>query len=340
MPSDLASVTERMDLRPFNTLSLPASAQYFATFSSLSEMLSLLRWAERRALPLRVLGGGSNVLMRPTIAGLVLRSAMRTIRHLHSSDDHCWVAVDAGVDWHDWVVASRRWGFGLENLALIPGTVGAAPIQNIGAYGVEVADCIEHVEGIQRSTQQWHRWSACACRFGYRDSIFKNELAGDVIITRVVFRLSRRFSPNLSYGPLQSLQEQHDLTPEQLVDAICRIRRSKLPDPASIPNAGSFFKNPLVAKALALSLLQQYPTMPVYWQSNGQAKLAAGWLIEQAGWRGRGLPHVQMHEQQALVLTTDGHANLADVEALQQVVQAAVQSQFAVTLEPEPQHFG
>ncbi|MBE0483730.1 MAG: UDP-N-acetylmuramate dehydrogenase [Bacterioplanes sp.] len=336
-PSDIHTNT---DLRLHNTLSLPAKAEFFATFHSVPELLSILRWTEQHELPLRILGGGSNVLMRPLVSGVVLRSGMRAIQPLNNDGSHCWVAVDAGVNWHDWVVASRTWGFGLENLALIPGTVGASPIQNIGAYGVEVADCIEHVEGIQRSTQQWHRWSANDCRFGYRDSLFKHELADDVIITRVVFRLSKHFQPTLSYGPLQSLQEQHDLTPEQLVDAICRIRRSKLPDPASIPNAGSFFKNPLVSNQVAQSLLQQYPTMPVYWQPNNQAKLAAGWLIEQVGWRGRGLSHAKMHDQQALVLTTDGNASLADVEALQVAVQGAVMSQFSVTLEPEPQYFG
>lgn len=329
-----------VDLRDYNTLRLPATADYFATFHSVSELLTLLQWAARQALPVRVLGGGSNVLVRNRVAGVVLCSAMRSVRPLYRNDAYCWVAVDAGLGWHDWVVASREWGFGLENLALIPGTVGAAPIQNIGAYGVDVAECIEHVEGIQRSTQQWRRWSADECRFGYRDSIFKQELAQDVIITRVVFRLSRQFKPSLTYGPLLALPSQDTLTAEQLVDAVCNIRLSKLPDPKIIPNAGSFFKNPIVPFDVAYALQQQYPTMPCYVQPNAQVKLAAGWLIEQAGWRGRGLPHVRMHDQQALVLTTDGNARLADVDALQRAVKHAVAEQFAVTLEPEPQYFG
>ena len=324
------------DLRTLNTLQLPARAEAFARFSSVSELLSLLDRAAANGLPLRVLGGGSNILLANNVPGLVLQSAMTGVQVLSRTAEYCRVAVDAGMNWHEWVEQSIAYGHGLENLALIPGTVGAAPVQNIGAYGVEVADCLEAVCGIQLSTRQWRCFSAAECRFAYRDSVFKHELAGDFIITKVVFRLARQFQPQLNYGPLAQLQPA---TAQGLIDAVCAIRRSKLPDPALIPNAGSFFKNPLVSAELAQQLTAQYPALPRYPQADGRSKLAAGWLIEQAGWKGRWLGPVRMHDQQALVLTTNGKATYADVAALRDAVAASVQQQFGVLLEPEPQEF-
>lgn len=324
------------DLRALNTLQLPAQAEAFARFSSVSELLSLLDSAAANRLPIRILGGGSNILLANNVPGLVLQSAMTGVQVLSRSADYCRVAVDAGMNWHQWVEQSIAYGHGLENLALIPGTVGAAPVQNIGAYGVEVADCLEAVYGLQLSTRQWRWFSAADCRFAYRDSVFKHELAGDFIITKVVFRLSQRFQPQLNYGPLAQLQPA---TPQELIEAVCAIRRSKLPDPALIPNAGSFFKNPLVSAERAEQLTAHYPALPRYPQADGRSKLAAGWLIEQAGWKGRWLGPVRMHDQQALVLTTNGQATYADVAALRDAVVASVQQQFGVLLEPEPQVF-
>ena len=324
------------DLQHLNTLRLPARAEAFARFTSPSELLTLLDYAAQQQWPVRVLGGGSNILLADNIPGLVLQPAMMAIRCLEINDVYCRVAVDAGMNWHDWVVQSIQYGHGLENLALIPGTVGAAPVQNIGAYGVEVADCLEAVYGIQLSTRQWRWFSGAECRFSYRDSVFKQELAGDFMITRVVFRLQRQFRPRLEYGPLAQLQE---VTPVSLIDAVCSVRRSKLPDPAHIPNAGSFFKNPVVSVEQAQQLRLQHPALPQYPQDNGYTKLAAGWLIEQAGWKGRWQGPVRMHDQQALVLTTDGSATFNHVAALRDAVVASVQKTFGVTLEPEPQVF-
>lgn len=333
-------IAYQQDLTQLNTLRLPCQAYALARFSSRSELLDYLDAARQNAWSVRVLGGGSNVLFTQPIDGLVLQSAMTSICLLHEDSDYRWVAVDAGVNWHEWVKRSVAYGHGLENLALIPGSVGAAPVQNIGAYGVEVAQCIDQVEGVQLSTGQWRVLSAPECRFGYRDSVFKHELQQDFIITRVVFRLARVFAPQLQYGPLQQwAQQSASVTPDALMAEICRIRQSKLPDPSVIPNAGSFFKNPLVSQATAKALLQRFPDVVHYPQGTQGVKLAAGWLIERSGWKGRWLGNAGMHKDQALVLVTNGRATYDDVLALQQEVIASVKEGFGVELEPEPQPF-
>lgn len=327
------------DLSLKNTLRLPARADALGIFPSIDAFVELINWAENAGRSLRVLGSGSNVLMTSDVTGLVVQSAMTQIRPLHEDEQYTYVSVDAGVEWHQWVLESTRYGSGLENLALIPGTVGAAPVQNIGAYGVEVGDCLDSVVGYQLSTRQFRTLSASECRFGYRESVFKRELKQDFVVLRVVFRLHKVFSPVLSYGPIAEWAKQSVVTPQSLIAEICRVRASKLPDPAKIPNAGSFFKNPLVSTAIADRLQQRYPQMPQYRQADGGVKLAAGWLIEQAGWKGRWLGPVGMHKDQALVLVTDGSAAYADVELLVARVQTDVESMFEVRLEPEPQPF-
>lgn len=321
-----------------NTLALSARARFFARYHSVSELLAWLAWAQKRQVPVLAIGAGSNVLAPAEVPALVLQSAMQQHYLLHSDKQHVWVVAEAGLNWHDWVLSSTEYGHGLENLALIPGSVGAAPIQNIGAYGVELADCLAWVEGIRLSCQQLTRWDNPACRFGYRDSVFKRELRGDLVITRVCFRLSRTFAPQLSYGPLAQWSAGRAVNSAELIDEVCRIRQSKLPDPGQLANAGSFFKNPVVSALQVAELLQRFPDMPHY-PAIGGVKLAAGWLIERTGWKGKRLGVVGMHDQQALVLVNHGGARLADVEALSRQVQADVWSQFAVTLEPEPQRF-
>ncbi|WP_430462406.1 UDP-N-acetylmuramate dehydrogenase [Thalassolituus sp. LLYu03] len=332
------------DLRSLNTLRLPGVADAFASFASVSELLTLLDDAERLGLGIKVLGGGSNVLLAGDIHALVIQSAMTRVQVLSQTDAVVRVAVDAGKVWHDWVVESIACGHGLENLALIPGSVGAAPVQNIGAYGVEVAQCLESVVGLQLSTRQLRVLSAGECGFGYRDSVFKRELSRDFVILRVVFRLQRVFQPELSYGPLRQWAdnmkaESSDVTPAALIREVCAIRSSKLPSPAEIPNAGSFFKNPVVPTHMGQALKARYPALPVYPQADGSFKLAAGWLIEQAGWKGKWLGNAGMHTEQALVLVTNGQASYGDVTALKDAVIRDVAERFAVVLEPEPQPF-
>ncbi len=335
------------DLQPLNTMALPSVAQVFAQFETVGQLLSLLDLADQKGWGITVIGGGSNVLLAPYIPGLVIQSANTSVHGLRQSDDASYVRVGAGKNWHQWVCESPEYGHGLENLALIPGTVGAAPIQNIGAYGVEVDRVIDCVDGLHIRSRQLVRLDGAACRFGYRDSLFKRELAGDFVVLSVAFRLQKRFSPTLSYGPLARWAEcikataSSTLSSDALIDAVCSIRRQKLPDPDTLPNSGSFFKNPMIDQANLETLIQQHPDLPHYPAATpGQRKLAAGWLIEQCGWKGKPLGPVLMHKQQALVMTNPDEGTLADVFALQAVVQSAVLAQFGVALEAEPSVIG
>ncbi|TNC85432.1 MAG: UDP-N-acetylenolpyruvoylglucosamine reductase [Thalassolituus sp.] len=325
-----------------NTLGLESTAQFFAPFQTIEELRELSRWARERDLPLHVLGGGSNVLMPEYVKGLVVQSTADGVRLVEQNNDSVVVDVDAGKNWHQWVGESIALGHGLENLALIPGTVGASPVQNIGAYGVEVSDLIVSVKGYHLSRDEERTLFAQECSFGYRDSVFKRDLNSDFIICSVRFKLSRAFSPNLSYAPLNSLQaKENSLTAQMLIDTVCAVRSSKLPDPVVTPNAGSYFKNPVVPESKAQQLRSVHPQLPVYPQTNTTyCKLAAGWLIEQCGFKGKAFGPVAMYSKQALVLTAEKGAGLSDVHALQKRIQNTVAEKFGVTLEPEPQIFG
>lgn len=342
-------ISNQFDLSALNTLSLPGKAEHFCRFTSSSELLSLLRYAKKETLKVKVLGGGSNIILQSQVSGLVVQSAMQRVTKL--SEDGCFVTyvVDAGLNWHQWVLKSIELGaYGLENLALIPGTVGASPVQNIGAYGVEVGQLIAEVRGIQLSTGQWMAFSAKQCNFSYRDSVFKQQFKNDFIITQVVFKLSKVFEPQISYAPLkkmagQALVEKGVLSARQVASWVVDVRNSKLPNPAEIPNAGSFFTNPIIDKAQVDVLLEQFPSMPVYpvvQSSRNEVKVAAGWLIDQCGWKGKSLGLAKMHDQQALVLTLQAGAGQQDLLGIQQAVQADVLARFGVQLQPEPQPFG
>ena len=343
----------QFDLSKSNTLSLPGEAQYFSRFSSISELNFLLQQAKSRNLPIKVLGGGSNIIVQPQVAGLVVQSAMQSIKKLSENNKTVTYAVDAGLNWHQWVMKSIELGaYGLENLALIPGSVGASPVQNIGAYGVEVGHLIEEVRGVQLSTRQWMSFSKNECHFSYRNSRFKQQFKNDFLITQVIFKLSKEFKPQVKYAPLNNMAEQAlkdgiVLTSTTLADWVVQVRNSKLPDPAKIPNAGSFFTNPIIKKAFADSLLEKFPRMPVYTVGHSlnsrltqDVKVAAGWLIDQCGWKGRSLGLAKMHDQQALVLTLQKGASQQDLLEIQQAVQADVLSKFGIQLHPEPQSFG
>ena len=348
------------DLSKLNTLSLSGTAQCFSRFESISELLTLLAYADKQQLNIKILGGGSNMIVQPKVTGLVVQSAMEGIEKLSESDDSVTYAIDAGLNWHRWVLTSIKLGaYGLENLALIPGTVGASPIQNIGAYGVEVGQCIEEVRGLQLSTGQWMSFSAAQCGFSYRDSIFKKQFLNDFLITKVIFKLSKIFKPQTAYAPLKQMAEQFVaetnvtqslsnqlLSAQQVVGWVIDVRNSKLPDPRNTPNAGSFFTNPIIPKSQADDLLTQFPSMPVYGvqgsiEGNEKlVKVAAGWLIDQCGWKGKALGLAKMHDQQALVLTLQPGATQQDLINIQQAVQADVKDKFGIQLHPEPQPFG
>lgn len=331
--------TAGVDLAPCNTLGLQARAQQLLRVRSLTQLEQAMAAADWNRQPRLVLGGGSNVVLPAFYPGTVLKIELGGRRLLDTEADNWLVEAAAGENWHDFVCWTLEQGWpGLENLALIPGTAGAAPIQNIGAYGVELAQRFAGLDAIELSTGERCSFDLEQCGFGYRDSIFKQQ-PGRWLVLAVRFRLPRPWQPVLTYA---ALREELELAPSaaptaaEIAAAVIRIRQRKLPDPAQLGNAGSFFKNPVVAAAHAAVLLQRFPTMPHYPQADGRTKLAAGWLIEQAGWKGRRLGPMGCYQQQALVLVNHGGAERADVERIAQQIEADVRHQFAIELEPEP----
>jgi UDP-N-acetylmuramate dehydrogenase len=286
-----------------------------------------------------ILGGGSNVLFTQDFDGVILHNQILGKELIKEDDEHVWVKVGAGENWHEWVMycLQNNWG-GIENLSLIPGSVGASPIQNIGAYGVELKDVFHSLEAIQMDTAKIQTFDRDSCQFGYRDSIFKRHAKGKFFICSVTFRLTKKHKLHTGYGAIRSELERMGVSDPGIQDisrAVIQIRQSKLPDPAEIGNGGSFFKNPVVEKALFESIQKQYPNMPHYPQPDGREKLAAGWLIEQAGWKGKRFGNYGVHKRQALVLVNYGGANGAHIVSMSKEIQADVKHQFGVTLEPE-----
>jgi UDP-N-acetylmuramate dehydrogenase len=332
-------VEPNVSLKPYNSFGVAASARWFAEARDDSDVFQALTYAAERQLPLQVLGGGSNLLLTRDIDALVLRMASRGIRVLQDDGERVVVESEAGEPWHPFVLWTLQQGFaGLENLSLIPGTVGAAPMQNIGAYGVELKDLFAGLTALDRQSGELREFDLAQCDFAYRDSVFKRE-AGRWVILRVRFALSRAAALHLDYGPVrQRLAEQGVATPTAMdvSRAICAIRAEKLPDPAQLGNAGSFFKNPLVTSEQAERLRAEQPGLVAYPQIDGRVKLAAGWLIEQAGWKGFRDGDAGVHRLQALVLVNYGQATGAQLLALAQRIQADVALRFAVELEMEP----
>lgn len=332
-------------LRAFNTFGVQATAKRFATVSSEHELLSWSASRERDAMPL-LIGGGSNLLFtHDVIEAPVLQLAPRGARVVFDEGDTVLVEAMAGEPWHAFVLWTLAQGLsGLENLSLIPGFVGAAPVQNIGAYGVEISESCDSVSTVDLNTGHSREFSNAECAFGYRDSVFKHgdtESRDRYAIMRVRFRLSRKFTPRLDYGDIKAQLERHGVTQPTASDvarAVIAIRQSKLPDPNKIGNAGSFFKNPVVEASVANELKARFPAMPQYAGKAG-VKLAAGWLIEQTGWKGRRLhpfSDAGVHSKHALVLINYGAATGVEICELAEAVRADVQETFGVTLEAEP----
>ncbi|TXG93187.1 MAG: UDP-N-acetylmuramate dehydrogenase [Rhodocyclaceae bacterium] len=334
-------------LRALNTLALPASATWLARIDDVRQLAALRADPRLAGRPRFILGGGSNIVLAGDFDGLMLQVAL-TGRACVAEDTDAWyVRAGAGESWHDFVQWTLAQGWpGLENLSLIPGTVGAAPIQNIGAYGLEVAERFHSLRAIDLVDGQERSFAASDCRFGYRDSVFKQEgwhRDGRFLIVDVTFRLPKRWQPVTRYADVANELAARDIaapTARDIADAVIAIRRRKLPDPATLPNTGSFFQNPLVDGAVAAALHTAHPALPQYPQADGRVKLAAGWLIEQAGWKGKDLGPAGMYEQQALVLVNRGGATGSDVCALAAAVQADVAARFGVTLVPEPIYLG
>ncbi len=327
-----------VSLRPFNTFGVDANAALYARIRSLEDLQRVL--ADRRVVgvPLLVLGGGSNVLFTQDFDGCVLKVAISGMQR--ADDGVRWlVQVGAGESWHALVEQLIDEGVpGLENLALIPGSVGAAPIQNIGAYGVELAERFDSLQAWNFATQSLQTLTAEECRFGYRDSAFKHE-PDPRLIVNVTFALPRRWEPVVGYTDVENeLRDRNIAQPQarDVFDAVVSIRRRKLPDPARVGNAGSFFKNPVISRADRSALIERHPSLVSYDIGGGRYKLAAGWLIDACGLKGAVRGRAAVYEKQALVLVNLGGASGAEILALAREVQEAVRARFNIELEPEP----
>ena len=334
-------------LQSYSTFGLSASCDSIELFTDVSSFLSIYNLIKNRTdNAIYILGGGSNSIFTNDFDGTVLVNEIKGISHF-DTESHHFLRVGAGENWHDFVTLcmSEKW-YGFENLALIPGSVGACPIQNIGAYGVEVNTLIDKVECVFLETGEQVVLTNKDCQFGYRDSVFKHELANKVLITHVNFKLPKHYELETSYGELAALSEP---TPEKIYSKVIEIRKSKLPDPTELGNAGSFFKNPVVSQAVYQGIAQEYESVPHFVVSgsaelssivNEQIKIPAAWLIDQAGFKGKTLNKVRCHPTQPLVLTNLGGATGSDVIAMAKDIIASVHEKFGIQLEPEVRLLG
>lgn len=330
-------VEQHTSLLDLNTFHIRASANRFIRISEAEQLRDFLKSSAGEEY--LVLGGGSNILFTRDVKGAVLKMDIRGISLVKEDDQHVYVRAGAGENWHSLVLytISRNWG-GLENLSLIPGSVGAAPIQNIGAYGVELKDVFFELEAYDRVADRVYSFGLNDCAFGYRDSFFKSAGKGRYIILQVTLMLRKHPALNTGYGAIrEELQKMGVSKPsiQTISQAVINIRRSKLPDPAEIGNAGSFFKNPVVSHATFESLSKTHPDMPVYPHGEGAVKLAAGWLIEQCGWKGYRKGDAGVHQRQALVLVNYGQATGEEIFNLSEEIIASVKKQFGISLERE-----
>jgi len=327
---------KKFQLKKLNTFGIAAEAELFVAVCSLEELREALG---RNVSPVHILGGGSNVLLRGNLTGLVIKNEIGGIEVVEESPDSALVAVGGGVNWHElvcWAIGQNLGG--IENLSLIPGCAGAAPIQNIGAYGVELKDVFHHLEAVGLTTGEVRIFDHEECRFGYRDSVFKNELKGKYCISKIFLRLSKIHQLNTSYGDIQRVLAERGIespTIRDVGEAVTHIRQSKIPDPAEIGNAGSFFKNPEIGPAQFQQLKAAFPGMVHYGLPDGMVKIPAGWLIEQAGWKGKRFGDAGCHAKQALVLVNYGTASGAEILDLSKKIQASVEEKFGILLTPE-----
>ncbi|MFZ2989598.1 UDP-N-acetylmuramate dehydrogenase [Ideonella sp.] len=329
-----------VSLKPYNTFGLPAVAGQLVRIVSDADVRAILDHPQLGRAPKFVLGGGSNVILTRDMPELVLKIEVKGLQKVAETADAVIVEAGAGESWHDLVAWTLDQGWpGLENMALIPGTVGAAPVQNIGAYGMELQDRFESLDTVDLVTGRTVTMRADQCQFSYRDSVFKRELAGRSVITRVRFRLPRPWQPVLGYLDLERrMAETGNRQPDArtVFDWVCAIRRAKLPDPALIGNVGSFFKNPIVTPEQCRDIIARDPHVVHYPLDDGSFKLAAGWLIDACGWKGKTVGHAGVYEKQALVLVNRGGAIGSEVQTLALAIQESVYGRFGIRLEIEP----
>ncbi len=333
------NIQENVSLKPFNTFNIDARARYFCEVTSQQALLQLVPKLSSYK-KFMVLGGGSNVLFCGDYDGLII---LNQIKHqsFEPQNEHVIARFGGGENWHQCVLRTANQGFfGIENLALIPGTVGAAPVQNIGAYGVELKDVFLSLVAVNLITGQLENFTLDECHFGYRDSVFKQQAAGKYCITQVSLLLARHAQPKIGYGEIETEMRTRgltsdSLTPKIMCELISAIRKRKLPDPSQFPNAGSFFKNPIIGAQEHARLQQRFPKLISYPLSDGTFKLACGWLIDALGWKGKSLNGAKVHDQQALVLVNEGGGAVAVCDLARQI-QRAVYDEYGVLIEPEP----
>jgi UDP-N-acetylmuramate dehydrogenase len=336
-------IAENFSLKQYNTFGINASARYFSTFNSIEQLEELLAFKKpvtnnAAGMPL-ILGGGSNILLTKNVDGLVLKNEIKGIEKISENGEDVFIKAGAGENWHQLVTYCINNNFaGMENLSLIPGNVGASPMQNIGAYGVELKDVFYELEAFHLNEKKPVKFKLDDCQFGYRESVFKRKLKNQFVITSVTYRLSKAPHFNTSYGAIeQELQAMgiQTLSIQAVSQAVINIRRSKLPDPAVIGNAGSFFKNPEIDQERFEVLKKSFPNVIGYALNNGKVKLAAGWLIEQCGWKGYRKGDAGCHAKQALVLVNYGNATGEEIFKLSKEIIESVQQKFGVVLERE-----
>lgn len=326
------TIKENISLLPYNTFRMDVKAKMFAEYSSVDELRELLtKYRDEKILHI---GAGSNLLFTQDFDGLILHSGMRRARCVSEDAEHVWIEADNGLVLDELIAQLCDMGIsGMENLSHIPGEVGASAVQNVGAYGVEAKDVIEQVQCLSIADNQPLSLSNAECQFGYRDSIFKNELRGKVIVTHVVYKLDKHFEPKLDYGNLRS-EVSGTPTPMSVREAVIRIRQQKLPEVSQIGSAGSFFKNPIVAHELYDEIAQNYAHVP-HFDQDGGVKIPAAWLIEQCGWKGKTLGGAQCYPKQPLVLVNADHAMPRDIIDLAAAICADVKAKFGIEIHPE-----
>lgn len=331
-------IQSNVNLIAYNTFGIGVKAKHFAQFENLDALKSILK--NNLQEELLILGGGSNILFTKDFNGIVLKNEIKGFRIIEENEDYFIVESGAGENWHQFVLRCINHNFGgLENLSLIPGSVGASPMQNIGAYGVEIKDVFEKLQAYHIPTGEVHEFKHSDCEFGYRESVFKRKLKGQYVILTVSFKLSKKSTINSSYGAIESELEKMGIsspTIQDISNAVIAIRTSKLPDPKIIGNAGSFFKNPVVSKALLMEIQKTYPEVPFYANENSETvKIPAGWLIEKAGWKGKTFENYGVHKLQALVLVNYGSAKGSEILELSGQIIKDITDKFGVTLERE-----
>ncbi|KQU81540.1 MULTISPECIES: UDP-N-acetylmuramate dehydrogenase [unclassified Rhizobacter] len=329
-----------VSLKPYNSFGLPAVAHTLVRIAGDADVRRVVDHPQLGRAPKFVLGGGSNIVLTRDMPQVVLKVEVKG-RSLVRETDSAWIVeAGAGENWHEFVAWTLAQGWpGLENMALIPGTVGASPVQNIGAYGIELKDRFESLDAVDLVTGRSVTLASGICAFGYRDSVFKHSLAGRSVITRVRFRLPKPWQPVLGYLELERKMHETGIgapSPQQVFDWVCAIRRAKLPDPAVVGNAGSFFKNPVVTPEQCRDIIGRDPEIVHYPMPDGSVKLAAGWMIDACGWKGKSIGRAGVYEKQALVIVNRGGAIGSEVVTLARAIQESVYGRFGIRLEPEP----